>query len=65
MWAKSPNIYTPKKLMPAATPTCLDFEQVAMPLVHPVTGKAIISYKQLMKDLTTAETWQTAFGRDF
>ena len=63
IWAKSPDIFTLNKLMPAATPTCLDFEQVAMPVVHPVTGKTISSYKCLMKDPTTAEMWQTAFAR--
>jgi hypothetical protein len=36
-----------------------------MPMVHPVTGEAISSYKKLMKDPLTAETWQTAFGKDF
>jgi hypothetical protein len=46
-------------------PTCLDYKQVAMLMVHPVTGKTIRSYKRLMKDLTTAETWQTAFRKDF
>jgi hypothetical protein len=51
--------------MPAAMPTCLDFEQVMMPMVHLVTGETISSYKRLMKDLTTAETWQMAFGKDF
>jgi hypothetical protein len=56
IWAKSPNIFTPKKLMPAATPTYLDFfVQVVMPMVHPVTGKTISSYKRLMKNPTTAE----------
>jgi hypothetical protein len=34
-------------------------------MVHPVIGKTISSYKKLMHDLTTAETWQTAFGEDF
>jgi hypothetical protein len=63
IWAKSSDIFTPNKLMPATTPTCLDFEQVAMPMVHPVTGKTISSYKCLMKDPTTAEMWQTAFAR--
>jgi hypothetical protein len=29
-------------------------------MVHPLTGKTISSYKNL-----TAETWQTAFGKDF
>jgi hypothetical protein len=44
VWAQSPDIFTPKKLMPAAMPTCLDFEQVATQMMHPVTGKAISSY---------------------
>jgi hypothetical protein len=34
-------------------------------MVHPTTGKTISSYKCLMHDLTTAETWHTAFGKDF
>jgi hypothetical protein len=65
MWTKSLDICTPKKLMPAAMPTCLDFKQVAMPMVHPVTGKTISSYKWPIKDPTTAKMCQTAFGKDF
>jgi hypothetical protein len=34
-------------------------------MVHPVTGKTISSYKKLMHDPATAETWKTAFGKDF
>jgi hypothetical protein len=34
-------------------------------MVHPVTGKTMSSYKNLMNDPATAETWQTAFGKDF
>jgi hypothetical protein len=34
-------------------------------MVHPTTGKAISSYKQLMHNLATAETRQMAFGKDF
>jgi hypothetical protein len=64
-WAKSPGIFTLKKLMPASMPTCLDFEQVAMLMVHLVTGETISTYKRLMKDPTTADMWQTAFGKDF
>jgi len=56
--------YIPTKLLPkTATPT--NFEHYAMPMVHPVTGETISSYKKLMKDPVTAETWQTAFGKDF
>ncbi len=34
-------------------------------MVHPTTGETISSYKRLMHDLATAETWQTAFMKDF
>jgi hypothetical protein len=34
-------------------------------MVHPTTGETICSYKRLMHDPATAETWQTAFGKDF
>ena len=41
------------------------FEHYANPMVHPVTGETISSYKKLMNDPATAEVWQTAFGKDF
>ncbi len=41
------------------------FEHFASPMVHPITGKTISSYKKLMNDPATAEVWQTAFGKDF
>jgi hypothetical protein len=34
-------------------------------MVHPTPGKTISSYKHLMRNPATAETWQTAFGKDF
>ena len=36
-----------------------------MPMVHPVTGETISSYKKLKNDPATAETWMTAFGKEF
>jgi hypothetical protein len=36
-----------------------------MPMGHPTTGKKISSYKQLMNDPITTNTWQTALGKDF
>ncbi len=36
-----------------------------MPMVHPITGETITSYRKLMKDPVTQETWMTAFGKDF
>jgi hypothetical protein len=34
-------------------------------MVHPTMGKTISSYKQLMNNSVTTDTWQTAFGKDF
>ncbi len=41
------------------------FEHFASPMVHPITGETISSYKKLMNDPATAEIWQTAFKKDF
>ncbi len=41
------------------------FEQFVSPMVHPITGKTIFSYKKLMNDPATAKVWQTAFGKEF
>jgi hypothetical protein len=65
VWSKSPDIFTPSKLQSKSNPSCLDLEQVAMPMVHPTTGKIISSYKRLMNDPATAKTWLMAFGKDF
>jgi hypothetical protein len=46
-------------------PTCLNYMQVVMQMVHPITSKTISSYKRLMNNPTTAETWQKVFGKDF
>jgi hypothetical protein len=42
-----------------------NFDHYANPIVHPVTGKTVSSYKKLMHEPATAKVWQTAFGRDF
>ncbi len=43
----------------------IKIEHYANPMVHPVTGNIISSYKTLMHNLATAKVWQTAFGKDF
>jgi hypothetical protein len=43
----------------------IDIEHYANPMVHPVTGCIISSYKKLMHNPATAKVWQTAFGNDF
>ncbi len=34
-------------------------------MIHPTRGETITSYKKLMNNPATQETWMTAFGRDF
>jgi hypothetical protein len=43
----------------------VNMEHYANPMVHPVTGRTISSYKKIMHNPATAEVWQTAFGKDF
>jgi hypothetical protein len=43
----------------------IKIEHYANPMVHPVTGRIISSYKTLMHNPATAKVWQTVFGKDF
>jgi hypothetical protein len=43
----------------------MNFEHYANPMVHPVNGRTITSYKKLMHDPAMAKIWQTTFGKDF
>jgi hypothetical protein len=64
--AEANDKFTPLCLMKHAkkhAPTML--EHFVSPMVHPITGKIIFSYKKMMSDPATAEVWQTAFGKDF
>ncbi len=64
---KCQKAFTPIVLLPSVVtdkPAHL-YEHFANPMVHPVTGETISSYKKLMHDPATAEIWQTAFGKDF
>ncbi len=36
-----------------------------MPMIHPITGEIISSYKHLMNNPATVEVWMMAFGKDF
>jgi hypothetical protein len=60
------DLFTPDNLSVAhqGTPSIYP-EHVVCPMVHPITGETISSYKKQMNDPATAETWQTAFGEDF
>ena len=60
------NIYTPCALKKyTVTQVAPKLKHYANPMVHPVTGETISSYKMLMSDLATAEICLTAFGKDF
>jgi hypothetical protein len=56
------DIHTPDESKPQRG---FDFNQVAIPMVHPTTGETISSYKKLMYDPATSKIWQMAFGKDF
>jgi hypothetical protein len=45
--------------------TIPNYAHYTSPVLHPVTGEHITSYKWLMNDPATAKTWQTVFGKDF
>jgi hypothetical protein len=62
--ATSNPSHTPRALMKYAKMP-INYEHYANPMVHPVTGETISSYKKLMHVPATAEVWQTAFGKDF
>ncbi len=60
------RVFTPTALMEfAVTHGPTKFENYASPMVHPVMGETISSYKKLMNNPAMAEVWQTVFGKDF
>ena len=58
-----PNKYL--QFDPANTNANADIEHFCAPVVHPVTGETITSYKKLAKDQVTSDTWTTGFGKEF
>ena len=61
-----PAVFSPSNLILLAFVDKIpNYAHYASPMIHPTTGETITSYKLLMNDHETAETWQTAFGKDF
>jgi hypothetical protein len=59
-------MFTPHDLMQhAVLPFAHHFEHDANPMVYPMAVETISSYKKLMHNPTTAEIWQTMFGKGF
>jgi hypothetical protein len=52
-------------LPPIVEPEPPHLKHFACPMVHPITGERILSYKRLMNDPATTQIWQTVFGKDF
>ncbi len=64
--ATANTTYTPRCLMKNIKQTLpVMFEHFACPMVHPIMGIMISSYKKLMHDPATAKVLQTAFGKEF
>jgi hypothetical protein len=60
------TMYTPQAMIneqAQVLPTM--FEHFVSPMVHPMMGETISSYKKLMNNPAMAEIWQTAIGKDF
>jgi hypothetical protein len=49
--------------LPTTVPT--NANHYANPMVHPVTGVIVSSYKKAMHDKDIGTLWQTAFGKEF
>jgi hypothetical protein len=47
------------------TPQQQNLEYYTMPVIHPVTGEHITSYRCLMQHPLTSKVWMTVFRKDF
>ena len=54
-------LHTPQ---PTTTPD-IDIEHFCAPVIHPVTGEHITTYKKLQNDPLLMERWEIAFGKEF
>jgi len=64
--ATANNIFTPHRLTQHKMhPYVPKMEHYANPVIHPVTGKTISSYKKAMQDPNLSKVWQRAFGKEF
>jgi hypothetical protein len=61
-----PPAFNPTVFARHALPSLyIKFEHYANPMVHPIMGKTISSYRKLMNNPATTEVWQIAFRKDF
>ncbi|KAL7500917.1 hypothetical protein ACHAWT_008970 [Skeletonema menzelii] len=58
------NLWRPTQLEFAPTAT-EDIMHYCAPVTHPITGKAMKKYAEVIKCEELRETWETAFGKEF
>jgi len=53
------------RMSPHPKPLPSNMNHYASPMVHPVTGDIISSYKKAMSDTCIGDLWKAAFGKEF
>ena len=43
----------------------INIDHFCAPVIHPVTGESITSYKKLARDPLLSGTWTTSLGKEF
>ena len=62
----APNaVYRHRGIDPRQHTLPMNMNHYANPMVHPVTGNIVSSYKKAMHDPDIGNLWQTAFGKEF
>ena len=62
----TPNIaFRNNRMSPHPNTIPMNINHFANPMVHPVTGDIVSSYKKAMNDTNIGELWKTAFGKEF
>jgi hypothetical protein len=62
-----PLTFSPRKVQQnvPTSASAISYQHFTSPIIHPIIGKMISSYKKLIHDLATVKIWQTAFSKDF
>jgi hypothetical protein len=64
-WEQLNLAFTPVLLPSVVEDGPSHVKHFALPVVPPVTGNTISSYKKMMHTPATSDLWQTVFGNDF
>ena len=61
----TPRLFLASSLSQMDNNLNVDVEHFCAPVVHPITGETITSYKKLANNPATKEIWQTGFGKEW